>query len=336
MARFDQSQFLGSGPEQLAPNQLLDDLFASSGVNKITGFGKTKGYDLTKAGESALGLADWGSMWDNNTLSDPDSMLRWLNVANVMGPEANYLKGGGTSKHADNSANPYMSGWHGMGQLDPLHDWLNGLSYGGHEAGNQWHGFRSKSGDIPGMWYNPEDLRYTELPQGSGLWGQEEWDDWARGEGASSLWDLASRSDALIEGQNEWASNPGMWFDPSNPTNPMTTLGEGSGLGSELGALRMEDFGAALADWNNRQTSMGAMGPGMFMDYATRNDPQFAQSALGRYHGGYMPMQGQMNQLMAGYAPQQADYSYLYQSAMQPQIMLGQLQQYLNQSGMNF
>jgi hypothetical protein len=264
-----------------------------------------------------------------------------------MGPESELLKGSGTSKHASEYRSPAYAG-HGGG-YDPyvqsaretgnwegaLKEWLYNLRYGGYDAGEHTFGgvgYKQKRGDIAPSYYDPANLRFTEMPGNYAAMSQGDWDSWAREQGGKNLWDLVSRPQALIDEEALWRSNPSMWFNAMDPVTPQRFLGEGSGLGSELGGARMEKFGETMANWWDRQQNIRALGPNLFMANALRNDPGFARSGLGQYHGAVNPGLSQMNQLMGGFAPQAGNYQYLIQAAMQPYLMQQKLGDYFRRS----
>ena len=103
----------------------------------------------------------------------------------------------------------------------------------------------------------------------------------------------------------------------------------GLGLGP-AGGLRMESLGEAMAAYNARQGNLRAMGPEMFTSYMMRQDPQYARTGLGQFHGAMAPISSQASGLYGGFAPYANDYSYILQQAMQPYLMQQQLGSYLN------
>jgi len=361
--RLDLPEFVGGGGPQLgAPLWGLNELMSAPGLAPITGTGLPnlsvddgaykKSLMLGQEGmPENFFLTPWEELWSpTGQLTNPFALLQYLNIANVMSPEAapNYMRdpsgyssasswttdqGGEIWDPAGYGTSIGSEQYGGGDWSDALQTWLYNMSFRGQQDPSGW--FEGDKPHSPALFYDPSMLRYTQLPENYTMWGADEWNQWAKGEGANNLWDLASRPADLLATEAAWRQDPSLWYNAAAPAKPIGILGEGSGLGTALGTSRMQQFANQLEEWENRQAQIGALGPEMFMSYASRNDPAFARSQLGRYHGMTAPGMGQWANLMGGYAPESADYSYLIQSAMQPYLMQNQLNAYLNSQGMN-
>ena len=352
--RLDLSEFVGGAPAAGAPMHLLGDLFSSPGIATLSGgswnpLDEGAFSDLTQSGVEGMLLPEWSELWnDAGTLQDPFALMRYLNAAQVGSPGAadNFLRPG-MKNVPDAYSGIGASGWDPLGYdqflgsgaygagdyTDALTAWLWNQSYRGYDAGKSWGG-QDRPGDKNPMFYDPSLLRYTQMPEGWESWGSGDWDQWAQGEGANNLWDLVSRPSETIAMENAWRQDPSLWFNPMAPQGSVGILGEGSGLGA-LGDIRMGQMNQEMQSFVDRQNQISALGPELFMAHAARNDPGFARSQLGRYHGMAAPGMGQWAQMMSPYAGEAPDLSYLIQSRMQPYMMRDQLQAYLNSLGMS-
>ena len=346
MARLNLSDYTsGGGSPMGAPMGLLDDVFAGGGLRMIdrNDPGNMMGSraPLTKAGVEGLGINPWEDVWGaQGRVKDPMLLMQYLNAANVMNLDANpWIRAKeGTSPGAysqysggfgDVSYDPYMQTGYDTGNWeDALGAWLYNQSYKGHDAGEGWGG-RDKSGDVRGAYYDPSLLRYTDSSQFEGMRAAD-MDEWARSQGAASLWDLVSKPTALIEEEARWRNDPSLWFNPGAPGMPGRFLGtQGLGLG-DLAVDRMDALGSGLEGYAGRQDYLRDMGPEMFMANMLRQDPGMARTGLGQYHGAVTPMSSQASRAMGAFAPQGANYDYLMQTAMQPYLMQQQLQNYFS------
>ena len=358
--RLDLSEFLMGEPDASAPVQLLSELFAPTAVQTIGGGGDYGEFMLEQGGNQGMtdmGMQSFDDAFQGGMLADPFALLQLLNVSQFAGQEANFISGGGTSRHAgDRGTMPdeyYNLGGRPQNALDYEQymqegeltgDWKNALlawmynsSYRGYDAGEHWTG-RSKQGDVGGDYYDPSALRITSLPDN---WQTMTMDDWNQSAGsnygAKSLWDLASRSSETIAMENDWRNDPSIWYDPNDPKSLMTVLGEGSGLGvntpDSLAALRSQLMVDQMGAFWDKQDALKEQQAAPYGSLAYQD---FGRTGLGQYHGAIAPMMGQMTQLMGGYAPEQANYEYIMSQAQAPQDMAAMLRQYMNQSGYSF
>ena len=357
--RLDLSDFTSGGGSLLgAPMGLLDDTFAGGGLRGINRdkLNDPTGQlirDLTKEGVSEFGLRPYEDIYDQQgNVYDPFLLMQYLNVGNVMNLDENpWLRsapgvapdyyqqrlgrpglpshGGGLYGYEDVSYDPYMQTGYDTGDWeDALAAWMYNQSYRGYDYGHSGTG-KDYGDDVRGAYYDPELLRYTDFTQFQGM-GANELDEWAKTQGAASLWDLISKPTALLEEEARWRNDPSTWFNPLAPDTAMRQfVTTGLGLGP-AGALRMSDLQDSMTAYNERQGNLRAMGPEMFTSYMMRQDPQYARTGIGQFHGAMAPISSQMSGMYGGFAPYANDYSYLMQQAMQPYLMQQQLGNYFN------
>jgi hypothetical protein len=347
--RLDLSEHTSGGGSLLgAPMGLLDDHFAGAGLrginyDKLGDVTDQTMYDLTKGGQSELGLRPYEEVWGaQGMLKDEMLLMQYLNIANVMNQDQNpwlrsdpgtapdwYRQRLGSTGYEDVGYDPYMQTGYDTGNWeDAMAAWLYNQSYRGHDYGRSGMG-RSYGDDVQGAYYDPELLRYTDASQFRGMRAAD-LDEWAKTQGAASLWDLISKPTALLEEEARWRNDPSTWFNPMAPTESMRQFGTtGLGLGA-AGAMRMSDLQDAMKAYSERQGNLRAMGPEMFTSHMMRQDPQYARTGIGQFHGAMAPISSQASGLYGGFAPYANDYSYLMQQAMQPYLMQQQLGNYFN------
>ncbi len=316
-------------------DELFDKLFApTSGRGwRETGDGTNSKvvdidpYGLIQKGSKKYGLTAWDDLFDDSgNINDYDALLRSLNFGNVT---SKWLKSTqGTHGFSWKPSDWMEQGFDGHSNgppvgynydlSDPLQQWLYNISFHGRDRGRSgWTG-REKL-DQPAKWFDPSLLRLG-MEDIQGLGNMSELDAYLREMYGVDAATYAGSSNRLLDARAEWAANPDLWFDPSNP-GALAATGI-PGMSQADSAIRMGQY----QDWYNQlMAEQAAYGQETYANYlaqAQMEDPYLYRTGLGgRLEQEASRQQASAQILGAGANGPQAGYDFLLQYALMPRMM---------------
>lgn len=325
------------GQTQPQPDQrLLDLLTAPGSTGAFRSPNRNNPYmdlmGVVNRGNPNLGVGGLQSYFQNGLLSDPQGLVRLLNVS-ALRPQ--YFTGGG------GGFNPLGGALGGLGG-GVIGGLVGGLFGGGGSnapnlgrasgpyAGNlnawldqlhQTYGFNRR--------YDPSSLAYTgpqiapDLTLQRGATSLDQLNQWAQQNYGVDFATFAAMSPNLRNTRQAYSGDPSRWFNPQAPGVAATT--RIPGLGQADSALRLQQYSEAYDNMLRERAQRGAANQAGLTANALQANPALSRTAYGRSQGVQGPQQANLSNAAAGTPGANPDYSFALQQALFPMLM----QQYL-------
>jgi len=279
-----------------------------------------------QGGADRWGLTKWSNLFGSGgEINDIDALLRSLNWGAVTSKELSRggrgSGGGYDANSAFGSVVPGTSSMYSSDRPNPgdiqygeggLDSWLYGISSHGRDRGRNSLG-RNKT-DVPGMWFDPENLRFRQDDL-QGIETMDQLEDWAQENFGVDAQTLAASSPELLETRQSWYDDPSQFWDAETG---MMDVSEIPGLVGGDSAARMESIMEKMglrreAEARNLSGDM----QDLWENEALRN-PHLGRTGVGKMLSRVAPELMGLPQTMSGMTPQSPGFDYGLAEALRP------------------
>jgi len=304
--RIDPLGMLQSGSDQYGLTA-WDDLFDDGGqitngldLLKAMNFGGVVGQEGSRGNPGDSGSMNWGDLPFGQDPFDP-----------ARGAGRNGMQGGHRPTSGDISYDP----------SNPMHQWLEEMSYEGKNRGRSWTG-RNKR-DIAGYWYDPANLRFGEEDL-QGINTRDELDAWAQENYGLDAMSLGAMSQEMLDTNQQWRDDPSQWWQNGEFTDGVLDINglDDATLNARLAGLyeQMDSMDANHAAEQETMASNRASQAALY-------NPHLMRTAQGGAMAEALPELMGQSDLLGQFNQPNPSFDYGLTSALAPYLQQLQLQQ---------